>query len=299
MPLSRSSSAASPPVTFNAAINVSRTSSAVVAASSLASQTPPGDLATSARPVAIATAVFPIPPGPTISTSRLLVRAGRRGRRSPSRARPARPTSTAGSRRRWRDRRPRECRVVVQDLLLELLQSRSGIEPELVRQLGPDPLVGRQRVGLAARSVQRGDQQLPQAFLVRVRSPRPLPARRSRRRRLRAATAPRTGSRRASCAPRRAAPGAGSTQSPSPAPAARPRGSSSSADALSVGGAAVVAGVEQPSRGDGVAQHGERVDRGRLDGERVAAVAAGDHAADPRAPGAAWRPSTAACCGGC
>ena len=37
-----------------------------------------------------------------------------------------------------------------QDLLLELLQLRSGVEAELVGQLVPDPLVRRQRVGLAS-----------------------------------------------------------------------------------------------------------------------------------------------------
>ena len=82
----------------------------------------------------------------------------------------SRPTSSADSDGRFpAARAAAERRVVVQDLLLELLQPRPGIEAELVRQPGPDPLVGRQRVGLASRSVQRGDQQLPQAFLVRVR----------------------------------------------------------------------------------------------------------------------------------
>ncbi len=55
-----------------------------------------------------------------------------------------------------------------QDLLLELLQLRSGVEAELVGQAVADPLVGGQRVGLAAVPVQRGDQQHPQALLERV-----------------------------------------------------------------------------------------------------------------------------------
>ena len=55
-----------------------------------------------------------------------------------------------------------------EDLLLELAQARPGIEAELVGEQGPDALVGRQRVGLAAGPVQRGDQQLPQAFPIRV-----------------------------------------------------------------------------------------------------------------------------------
>ena len=57
---------------------------------------------------------------------------------------------------------------MVEDLLLELAQARAGLEPELVGEPGPDPLVGRQRVGLAARAVQRGDQQLPQPFPIGV-----------------------------------------------------------------------------------------------------------------------------------
>jgi hypothetical protein len=43
-----------------------------------------------------------------------------------------------------------------------------------------------------------------------------------------------------------------------------------------VGGRRDVAGVEQLGRGDGVAQHGERVDLGRLDGEPVSALRAHD-----------------------
>ena len=69
----RSNSAASPP-TFNAATSVSTTSSGVAAVSSLANQTPPGVTPSdefSSPPVAIATAVFSTPPGPTISMSRL------------------------------------------------------------------------------------------------------------------------------------------------------------------------------------------------------------------------------------
>ena len=70
--LMRSNNAATPP-TFNVATSVSITSSGVAAVSSLANQTPPGATSSdelSRRPVAIATAVLPTPPGPTISTSR-------------------------------------------------------------------------------------------------------------------------------------------------------------------------------------------------------------------------------------
>ena len=62
-PLSRSTRAASPPVTFNAAINVSTTSSGVVAVSSLAKQTPPGTRSfckSIRRPAAMAIAAFAI-----------------------------------------------------------------------------------------------------------------------------------------------------------------------------------------------------------------------------------------------
>ena len=203
-PLSRSNSAASPPVTFNAAITVSSTSSAVVAVSSLANQTPPGDSA-SVRPVAIATAVFPIPPGPTISTSRSPASSSDSAAISVSR-----PTSSADSDGRFPAARSgaRSAGSWFEDLLLELVQSRPGREAELVRQLAPDPLVRRQRVGLASRPVQRGDQQLPQALPGTGGSLRPPPARRPRRRQG-AATGPRAGSRRASRAPLRAVCGAG------------------------------------------------------------------------------------------
>ena len=55
-----------------------------------------------------------------------------------------------------------------EDLPLELLQPRPGLEPELVGEPRADALVGGERVGLAARGVERGDQQLPQPLLVRV-----------------------------------------------------------------------------------------------------------------------------------
>ena len=68
-----SNSAASPPGPSTALTNTSMTWSGVLALSSLASQTPsaptPADVVSS-RPTAIATAVFPIPPAPTISTNR-------------------------------------------------------------------------------------------------------------------------------------------------------------------------------------------------------------------------------------
>ena len=98
----------------------------------------------SPRPTAIATAVFPIPPGPTISTSRSPGRAGRRRPPPPS----SRPTSSAAIDGRFPDRRGVRARaagragtssdgVLDQDPLLELLQLRPGVEPELVGQLVP------------------------------------------------------------------------------------------------------------------------------------------------------------------
>ena len=105
-----------------------------------------------------------MPPGPTISTSRSVCSSSARAAISASR-----PTSSADSDGRFPVAAgARSAAVVVEDLLLELPQPRPGIEAELVGEQGPDPLVGRQRVGLAARSVQRGDQQLPQALPVRV-----------------------------------------------------------------------------------------------------------------------------------
>ena len=62
-----------------------------------------------------------------------------------------------------------ERRVLDQDPLFELLQLRPGIEPELLGQLVLDPLVRREGIRLTAGSVQRRDQQLPQALLERVR----------------------------------------------------------------------------------------------------------------------------------
>ncbi len=83
------------------------------------------------------------------------------------RVRRARTRATAGSRPRGAIGKA-ESRVVVEDLSLELLQPRSRLEAELVGEPGADPLVRGERVGLAARPVERGDQQLPQPLLVGV-----------------------------------------------------------------------------------------------------------------------------------
>ena len=163
-----------------------------------------------------------------------------------------------------------------QDPSLELLQSGSGSETELVREQGADPLVGRQRIGLASRPVQRGDQQLPQTFLIGIRRHRGLqladqvarPSEPQARRelRLRQLHACLVEPRPVRGGP---VPGAGALEEIAAVPLQRRR--------AQVGGAAIIAGVEQFGGGGGVAQHGERVDLGRLDGERVPAVTAHDH----------------------
>ena len=194
----------------------------------------------------------------------------------------SRPTSSADSDGRFPRRRgPRSAGSWLRICCSSSLQPRPGLEAELVGQPGPDALVGRQRVGLAARAVERGDQQLPQALLVRVRPPRPPPARRSRRL-ARAATAPRAGSRRASRAPPRAAPGAAR---PSRRPPAGPRRGSAPAPPRSARrrrarrrrrAARAAAAASRSTRSASTAAGSTR--------EPVAAVAAGDHRRIPERP---------------
>ena len=169
-----------------------------------------------------------------------------------------------------------ERRVVDQDLLLELLQLRPRGEAELVGQLVPDPLVRRQRIGLASSPVEGSDQQLPQALLEGVR----------RHGRLQltdhAADLSETQARRQlgldelrpclfeSCPVRvDPFPVTGGGKHVAAVPRQRRR--------TQLGGAAVVAGVVQLRRGGRIAHHGERIDIGRIDGELVAAIAADDH----------------------
>ena len=173
LPLSRSNSAASPPVTFIAAISVSTTSSAVTAVSSRANQTPPARACDSRRPAGrdrdrgLADATWPDDLDEPVAGEQLGQRSdlGCRDRR-------ARPTSTAGSRPTSgrsgvavADRLER--RVVDQDLLLELLQLRPGSRPSSsANRAAPAGTSPTRRLG--APLVQRGDQQHPQTFLVRV-----------------------------------------------------------------------------------------------------------------------------------
>lgn len=58
--------------------------------------------------------------------------------------------------------------VVVEDPRLELAQPRPGFDAELGDELVPDPPVGREGVGLAARPVQSGYQQGPDVFAERM-----------------------------------------------------------------------------------------------------------------------------------
>ena len=201
---SRSRSAGSPPLTPTDAITASTTSPALAAASSRTSHTVP----LSSLPVAIATAVLPMPPGPTTSTRRWPATS------SASCAISVVAADELGLHRRQVSRRRRaQRRVLLQDPELQLLQSGAGLEAELVGQRRADALVGRQRVALATGAVEGRDQQLPQWLAVGLGGDGRLDARRSPARR--AAAAPRAASRAASRAPPRAGRGA--------APPSRPR----------------------------------------------------------------------------
>src|SRR5437764_7037030 len=54
--------------------------------------------------------------------------------------------------------RRRQCRVLCQDRLLELLKIAAGLEPELLDQPASRGSIALERVGLATRSVQREHQ---------------------------------------------------------------------------------------------------------------------------------------------
>ena len=227
-------------------MTASRTSSAVVAASSRASQTPPGRRG-SARPVAMATRGLADPARPDDLDEPPAARAARPARRSPS----SRPTSSADSDGRFPARRGRAAPGRGRGPAARARRSRGpGLEAELVRQPGADPLVGRQRVGLAPRAVQRGDQQLPQALPVRVgRHGRlELADHVASPSRSRAASRVSSELRARLLEPRpvRGGPVAGRRQHVAAEARQRRR--------AQLGGAAVVAGVEPPRRGGGVAQ---------------------------------------------
>ena len=163
--------------------------------------------------------------------------------------------------------------VVNEDQLLELLQLRPRVEAELIGQMDPHPPVRGQCIGLASGPVLRGDQQFPQGFLVGVRrhghfqladdiadvaEPQP-------RRELGLDEAhpclfeP--------CLVR---------VDPIPVPGGREQFPAVPLQCrrAQVGGSAVVADVEQTRNRDRIAQHGQRIDLGRIDGQLVAVIAA-------------------------
>ena len=174
--LRRSNSAASPP-TFNAATSVSTTSSGVAAVSSLANQTPPGATPSdelSLRPTEIATAVLPTPPGPTISTSR--PSASRSAIAATSVSRPTRsaeidgrfPAGLSGPRPRAVEEGTPSAGSWTRIWCSSCCSCTSRVEAELVGQPVPGSLVRRQRIGLAAVAVQGDHQQRPQALAQRM-----------------------------------------------------------------------------------------------------------------------------------
>ena len=177
--LSRSNSAASPPVTFSAAISTSTTSSAVVAASSRANQTPPGRgiARLSQRPAGgdrergLADAAgtddldepLVAPAGRTASaTSDVASDQLDRHRRQVSRGR------VELDARAVRSGTPSDASWT--RICCSSCWSRGpGSRPSSSASTRRHALVGRERVGLAPGPVQRGDQQLPERFLERVR----------------------------------------------------------------------------------------------------------------------------------
>ena len=184
------------------------------------------------------------------------------------------PPYAAGPRRRANGDFERG--VLDQDPALELLQLWSGVQTQLGRQLPPDLLVRRQGVHLTSGPILRGDQQFPQALLERVRcdrclevtdhvadltEPQPRPEGDLEERR--------PGLFKA--CPVRGDPSA-ITGGLEHIAAVQPQRRSTQ-----VSGTEVVSGLEQSRRGGRCAQRGERVDVGRCDRERVAAIATADH----------------------
>ena len=197
---------------------------------------------------------------------------GRAAPRSRRRAPRARPQATAGCPRAT----PSDSSWV-RIWLLDLLQPRPRLEAELVREAGADALVGGQRVGLPALTVERGDQQLPQPLPVRscrdggieladhvLAEPQPR----------REAGLHELHSRLLEPGSLRRGPVAGRRQHVSAEERQRGRAGRS--------GGRVVAVVEQRRRRVDVAQHPVRVHGGGLDREPVAVVAAGDDDGSPR-----------------
>jgi hypothetical protein len=167
-----------------------------------------------------------------------------------------------------------EGRVLDQDPSLELLQPGTGGETELLREQGPDPLVGGQCVVLASRPVERGDQQLPQAFVVgigldgglEVADQVPRPAEPQARRELGLGQ---LHARLVEPRPVHDGPVAGFVKEIAPVALKRRR--------AQLEGGTVIAGVQELGGSGVLAQDSERVDLGRIDREPVSAVCALDH----------------------
>ena len=170
-------------------------------------------------------------------------------------------------RRQVAGRRRPQRRVVLQDLELELLQARAGLEPELVGERGAHPLIGRQRVALATRAVEGRDQQLPQSLAIGVgrdggfelgddRFPEPQPCGEVRVQEL--------GARLLELHAVRRRPVAGrGEQLTAEAPEGR---------GADLARAVLVTSVEAPRRGRRIAQDAQRVDLAGLRREPVGAV---------------------------
>ena len=160
-----------------------------------------------------------------------------------------------------------------QDLPLELLQLRTGVEAELVGQAVTNPLVGGQGIGLAAFPVQRGDQQHPKALLEGMRGDRSFQLADH----ITCLAQLRTGREPGldELHPGLFEPGP-VWREPITVAGAREDVAAEHRQRrhAQVGRATLVAGLEQADRRTRVPQHGECVDSGRIDDERVAAVAA-------------------------
>ena len=153
---------------------VGATSAASASGASSTNQMPSPVCSTSARPVSVASRVLPAPPGPTMVTSRVpsLEQAApaRRHRR------PARRSWSSGHAGCSAAQSPEQpvLRPVVatgsiasprSTATVEFAESGARVRAEFVGQGGPDPLVRRQGLGLAAVGVQGSDQE----FVRRVR----------------------------------------------------------------------------------------------------------------------------------
>ena len=206
-------------------------------------------------------------PGPVISTSRRLRNElGQRGDLAVAADELGQERrQVAGGRRASGAAQPR---IVLEDPSLELLQPRSRLEPEVLGEPAPDPLIGGQRVGLAPGAVEGGDEQLPQPLLVRIRRDGALELADHRVAEPQAGREPdleELDARLLEPGPVRGRPVAGRHQD-RPAEACQRLGAE-------LGGAAIVAALEPPRRRRGVAQHAEGVDPAGLDPERVGASA--------------------------